>query len=70
MWFLIQSDKVTSEYMSKCINEFLFSMKGKVKAFPKKDFELLKKAMADHLKNQSHEFEEHDKRLWSEIANL
>ena len=51
MWFLAQSDKVTGEYMSKCINDFLFSMKGKVKGFPKKDFDVLKKAMADHLKN-------------------
>ena len=56
--------------MSKCINEFLFSMKDKVKAFPKKDFEMLKKAMIDHLKNQSQEFEENDKRLWQEISNL
>lgn len=70
MWFLAQSDKVTGEYMSKCINDFLFSMKGKVKGFPKKDFDVLKMAMADHLKNQSQEFEEQDKRLWQEIANL
>lgn len=35
--------------MSKCINDFLFSMKPKVKGFSKKDFEILKKAMADAL---------------------
>ena len=49
MWFLIQSDKVSSEYMSKCINDFLFSMKSKVKGFSKKDFDTLKKAMSDAL---------------------
>lgn len=51
IWFLVQSDKCTSEYMSKCINDFLFSMKGKVKGFPKKDFDVLKRAMADALQN-------------------
>lgn len=64
IWFLIQSDKVTSEYMSKCINDFLYSMKGKVKNFPKKDFETLKKAMADALQIQVSDFDEEDKRLW------
>lgn len=56
--------------MSKCINDFLFSMKSKVKGFSKKDFEILKKAMSDALAAQSQEFEENDKRLWQEIANL
>lgn len=70
IWFLIQSDKVTSEYMSKCINDFLFSMKGKVKSFPKKDFDVLKKAMSDALAITSKDFEEEDKRLWQEIVNF
>ena len=41
-------------------------MKGKVKSFPKKDFDVLKRAMADALANQAagKDFEEEDKRLW------
>lgn len=56
--------------MSKCINDFLYSMKKAVKSFSKKDFETLKKAMADALSNQVNDFEQEDMRLWQEIMNF
>jgi len=70
IWFLCQSDKCSSEYMSQCINNYLQAMRKKVKGISKKEFEMLKKAMQDYLSLPPQDMEGEDARFWQEIVNF